>query len=59
MSEWIPVGERLPEPELPVLVLCSFAGHDHWMDVTLGDEFSEDVTHWMPLPPLPDAELGQ
>lgn len=57
---WIPVEERLPELGIEVLVylidskLCVQA----WRDTSDGEWASFDrlgiITHWMPLPPLPD-----
>jgi len=73
MGEWISVDERLPEEGTNVLVVYQFgsapetvdiwaatyegedagSGELYWRD---GEDFLE-VTHWMPLPPLP-GELG-
>lgn len=55
---WVPVSERLPDPYMPVLILCS----DGYMNVSIrlendrGDiTFSfDDITHWMPLLPPPE-----
>ncbi len=68
VNGWISVKDRLPEPRngsgINVLVLISGDGwHDHdvayfgpttWRD-KYGD-FVEGVTHWMPLPKLPEEE---
>lgn len=55
---WIPVQERLPERHMDVLVLR----HEDIFDVAFVDIDGDweahgpinGVTHWMPLPPLPD-----
>jgi len=75
--QWISVEDRLPELDLPVLLLTEVDGViTGWRD--LGDtEFSDyrwvignsnfmwdeaynlndlEITHWMPLPPSPEAE---
>jgi hypothetical protein len=55
-SGWIPVGERLPEPGVRVLVVVEGG----WIDVGIRDgdgvrAYSGGrVTHWMPLPSLPE-----
>lgn len=54
-SEWIPVGERLPEPGVRVLVVVEGG----WIDVGIRDgdgvrAYSGGrITHWQPLPSLP------
>jgi hypothetical protein len=60
---WVSVENRMPPPETDVLVRCirgiseSFdvAGvfHGEWMSCATERETKGDVTHWMPLPPLP------
>jgi hypothetical protein len=69
-SGWISIGERMPEPDEPVLVHNGrWTGVGAWMS----GEYLEDierwqdehrefiemngpaVTHWMPLPEAPDA----
>lgn len=70
---WVPVGERLPEIDVPVFVWqqgCDFTAigwreHRPYYIVpetiwTLGDELDkgyppEKITHWIPLPPGPEA----
>lgn len=54
---WIPVEERLPEKDVPVLCIDSrgiqmvaWSGWGEWC----GPEIETELTHWMPLPPLPD-----
>ena len=62
---WIPVSERLPEENAPVLVLTVLGGM--FVDfiygksvVTGNPDFYEldieDVTHWMPLPTPPEVK---
>lgn len=60
ISEWIPVGDRLPDAGKDVLVYeqqwrkISIAYYLHgaeiWEDV---NALQPDVTHWMPLPEPP------
>lgn len=46
---WIPINERMPEPQVNVFVreANGRVGVCPW----LGDDYKFDVTHWMPLPP--------
>lgn len=67
--EWIPVGERLPEVGEKVLVMFSKIGNsligklynDNVWSVYYSDGESaqsiksEQITHWMPLPPSPQS----
>ena len=55
-TKWIPVTERLPEPETEVLtyresgIQVEFWWKNYWDN----DEFTScPVTHWMPLPEPP------
>ncbi len=61
MMEWIDVNDRLPDKGVSVLV---FDGIDfiwimerdeigHFACPQEGWSMGVDVTHWMPLPPLP------
>ena len=62
---WIPVSEGLPKENAPVLVLTVLGGmfvdFIHGKSVVTGNpDFYEldveDVTHWMPLPELPEVQ---
>jgi len=64
-QRWVPVSERLPKENAPVLVLTVLGGmfvdFIHGKSVVTGNpDFYEldveDVTHWMPLPGMPEAE---
>lgn len=61
-SGWIPVGERLPDDDLGVMIgLRDKSGDDVWIGWHDGDmgwvcdngPLGERVTHWMPLPEAP------
>ena len=70
-QEWIPVGERLPKPQVRVLMLYnrsleieigswSSRDDDELVDVWWGDQHilgSGDITHWRPLPAPPELSL--
>lgn len=53
---WIPVNERLPEPETDVLSFRIYGSFSQMSEVTMNDMKKngewcyEGVTHWMPLP---------
>lgn len=64
--QWIPVEERLPEPDQHVFIYRVNDGDgfadtgfyhdwdttpDHW--ASADGEYPLDVSHWMPIPPLP------
>ena len=65
MSEWISVKDRLPKPFVSVLVYmpgetpCPTV-HEGYLNPHGGwwafhfDRLEDEVTHWMPLPPLPE-----
>lgn len=62
---WVPVKQRLPEPKQDVVYYFEFTGRS--VGQYLGDGTSNvfggrfgfltnDVTHWMPLPPAPETD---
>ncbi len=62
MTEWIKCSERLPDKGTDVLCLSNGKiFHSWWDDVSSSCDWYdikntwiiEDVTHWMPIPPLP------
>lgn len=57
---WIPVEERLPKEDVPVLCVDSngiqmvaWSGWGEWC----GPEIEAEITHWMPLPEPPKEEV--
>lgn len=67
MSEWISVNDRMPEQKLVVLGYCQktkkafvgycWDGEKYWKHIgASGAEYSvrSKVTHWMPIPELPE-----
>lgn len=68
MSEWISVKDRLPENGKEVLfsdgssIMVGWynADEEYW-ELTDADmiAYAQDVTHWMPLPRLPEEEDEQ
>lgn len=65
MAEWIDVNEKLPEKSIDdgILIFVQAEGckpyvtvGHYWNDGFLNDLLflQEDVTHWMPLPELPE-----
>lgn len=63
LQKWIPVTERLPEEDKPVLAWTncgSFCESAKWTgyrwEVTWDYEELFEVTHWMPLPDPPKGE---
>lgn len=59
---WIPVEERLPEPQENPVIACDYTGVClAWYSPTMGWQYRTglsgvDITHWMPLPPSPPAK---
>lgn len=56
--KWISVEDRLPEDDQDVLICVrgqtidtGYYYHEYWVAYAC---MSSDVTHWMPLPELPD-----
>lgn len=72
VPEWIPVSERLPEPEKMVLLIVSgkvknisfvdayelgeFDTDEGWILEMWPERKDPKVTRWMPLPELPEEE---
>jgi len=58
---WIPVEERLPDQNEPVLIYTEMLGRHvasvdeegEWFCDYGGEWLFPNVTHWMPLPPAP------
>lgn len=56
---WIPVEERVPEEDVPVLCIdtrvvqmVAWNGWGEWC----GPEIKAEITHWMPLPEPPETQ---
>lgn len=60
MSKWISVKDRLPEPNTVVLVHYADGriSTADYIDEHLKFITSSDITHWMPLPELPEPPEG-
>ena len=64
VQEWIPVTDRLPKDDSPVLVYKSRHSEAYgnmetayyWNQRTWEGCIGENVTHWMPLPQPPKEE---
>lgn len=58
---WIPVEERLPEVDLEVLVTWGKTAEVAWRRLHNDDWVAfaplGKVTHWMPLPQMPEKEV--
>lgn len=60
-QRWIPVSERLPEANTPVLTISkdnnepvtAWLEDDFWWSSV---DWSLSVTHWMPIPKLPEVQ---
>lgn len=59
---WISVDDRLPERGIDVLACYEVTREVAWLHVDDGEWTSMAplgrVTHWMPLPELPDRQEG-
>lgn len=63
MSEWIPVSERLPDDDRPVLVCVNGHPYIAWYSADVRSWCTEDFvlrepSAWMPLP-QPHSKEGQ
>lgn len=61
VSEWISVNDRLPEEYENVLTYGARPFYDvvyinRLIDKKNGEWLYDGVTHWMPLPPLPEED---
>jgi len=64
IGAWIPVSERLPEPNEPVLIYTEVLGRHvasvdeegEWFCDYGGEWLFPKVTHWMPLPEPPEVK---
>lgn len=62
---WIPVEERLPEPQENPVIACDYTGVClAWYSLTMGWQYRTglsgvDITHWMHLPQPPKEETHE
>lgn len=56
VPRWIPVTERLPEPDDIVLAYCPGRKETPRETVMRGWAAMIHATHWMPLPTFPEVE---
>ncbi len=61
VTDWIPCSERMPELDVPVLVHTGSGmridkAYDFGDGVSFYEDLYGDVTHWMPLPDMPEKE---
>lgn len=60
VSDWIQCSERMPELDVPVLVHTGSGmridkAYDFGDGVSFYEDLYGDVTHWMPLPYMPEV----
>lgn len=59
---WIDFNERVPDKLTPVIVM--YAGGEMWAAIWSGEYWDDgldsdevrNITHWRPMPPMPDQE---
>ena len=67
VQDWIPVTERLPEAGGYVVCIAKRNPFSRFMPMVariekngwanpINEQYISEVTHWMPLPPLPKGE---
>lgn len=64
VNRWIPCSERLPEKHVEVLayspywgkIVVAMWGGEFWLEQWTDDDLEQsEITHWMPLPELPEG----
>ena len=60
-SDWVKCSERMPELNVPVLVHTGSGmridkAYDFGDGVSFYEDLYGDVTHWMPLPEIPEVK---